>query len=119
MLDAWTAVGAALICLGAVITVVGWRGRVMRGERRCPRCGHDLRGTSSLRCTECGRTAASERQLVARRRRSAVVMGGVILCLVGVLSARGRDVRAHGWLSLVPTPVLIALLPPPDQMPRD
>jgi len=107
----WFAAG--LLLVGGV-WLTGWslfHDRA-RGRRRCPKCWYDLRGTPGLRCSECGYEAKRERQLFSTRRRWRLAALGVLLMLAASSAGLAPKVRRDGWLSLVPTTVLILAVPP-------
>ena len=80
-------------------------------RRRCPRCWYDMSGTpDSRRCTECGRTAKSERRLHKRRRRWRMALLGVLVMVLGAAAAATPDVMRGSWRRLVPTTILYATL---------
>lgn len=81
------------------------------GRRRCPRCWYDLRGTPGMRCSECGREGRSERDFSRSRRRRPAVAAAVVLAMLGVACYLMPQVRRDGWLSLVPTDVLLRMAP--------
>ena len=54
----------------AALPPAAWlRGRIRRHRRRrrglCPRCGYDLTGNTSGRCSECGEVVRAERRVTA------------------------------------------------------
>ncbi len=96
--------------LGAAFLIRGLWGDRARGVRRCPRCWHDLSGTPSMVCGECGFTASSEPQLHRARRRWSLAGAGLLLMLVGVAGIESSTGQRDLW-RLVPDRVLVALLP--------
>jgi hypothetical protein len=82
-----------------------------RARRRCPKCFFSLEGLDTLRCPECGRTAASERHLHRTRRRWGVLITSAILLLSPAAAAAwlARVQQVGAWGD-VPTGVLIRLL---------
>lgn len=117
-MDGVSAVLCAVGLLGFALAVWGFVGRRSRGRRRCRGCGYDMRGTDSLSCSECGRRAASEKELFKPRRRPwAMVVGlSVAVNVVGVLYLplvvyRQRQLGETFVTAIVPTTVWIALLP--------
>lgn len=105
--------GLLAIVLIGVATYVAWwalfkdRGK---GRRRCPRCWHDMSHTVGLTCSECGRTARSERGLARTRRRWGVAALAIVVCVscFGMLYWKIGDQR---WSSYVPTRMLILIMP--------
>lgn len=78
-----------------------------RGRRRCPQCWYDMSGTNSLTCSECGRVAKSERQLLKTRRRwRCAAVAIVIMSLVPAHSAY-QHYRDVGWSAAIPIEVLL------------
>ena len=102
------AVIAAIV--GAVFLIHGLWGDRSRGARRCPRCWHDLSGTPSMVCGECGFTARSESDLHRARRRWSLAGAGLLLMLVGVAGIESSVGQRDLW-RYVPGRVLVALLP--------
>ena len=102
------AVIAAIV--GAVFLIRGLWGDRSRGARRCPRCWHDLSGTPSMVCGECGFTARSESDLHRARRRWSLAGAGLLLMLVGVAGIESSVGQRDLW-RYVPGRVLVALLP--------
>jgi hypothetical protein len=106
---AWTI--AALLAAGAA-GLVGWGfvGDRARGRRRCPRCFYPV-AAGSLRCSECGHVASSERRLLRTRRRwRAVGAGCVLLAFSAAAGGGGALVPEHGTWGWVPGPALTRLL---------
>ncbi|MEM6334615.1 MAG: hypothetical protein AAF823_14885 [Planctomycetota bacterium] len=100
-----------VVGLGACLLVYGlWRWR-LRSRRACPRCGYDMRGTEGLTCSECGATAAHERQLWRRPIRRWAVAVGLALVVLGpyldLALFRFRVMREPLPTALMPTTVLI------------
>lgn len=81
-----------------------------RGNRRCPRCWHELLLGQSP-CPECGRAIKSERETHRTRRRWRWVMVGTLLMGCGVLTATWPWFENGGWIRAIPTDVLIELVP--------
>jgi len=79
-------------------------------RRRCPRCWHDLRYTQGLMCTECGFNADAEADLRRVRRRWPLATFAILGCVAIGLFLLDR-VHTRGWVSYVPTRVLLAALP--------
>ncbi|MFM8732248.1 MAG: hypothetical protein ACKOGJ_07000, partial [Phycisphaerales bacterium] len=96
----------ALVC-AAGIGVTWWAlfGDKARGRRRCPRCWHDLSGTTGRTCGECGFEAHDEPELFATRRRWPIAVASVafILAVAGWVRLTVLDGR---WSSYVPDAVL-------------
>jgi len=115
---AWTIAGLMLAYGGFLGAWALFRDR-SRGRRRCPKCWYDLRGTPEMRCSECGYKAKREQQLFATRRRWRLALLGVLVMLGGTGAGLSPKVRRDGWLSLVPTDVLIRFVPPAYEDPWD
>ncbi len=82
-----------------------------KGRKRCPKCWYDLTGSPGPTCSECGYGPKSEAKLFKTRRhwRWAVV---AVLVLVGsAASGMTPKIKREGWISVVPTTVLILSLP--------
>lgn len=78
-----------------------------RGERRCPKCWYQMKGTGSLRCSECGRTAKHEKTLYRIRRRWRWAAIGLTLIVVGYFLPISSRIRQLGWVGAVPTTLII------------
>ncbi len=62
---------ALLIAVAATVLVVFWtRGRIHRWRGQCPRCGYNVAGSVSGRCSECGLALVGDEHEIARYRRS-------------------------------------------------
>lgn len=92
---------AACFLLGAILGVLGWRGRRLDDHPVCRRCRFDLFGQADSRsgaCPECG--AALDRPRAVRRgnrqyRPLILALGMVMLLLAGVTFGS----LAAGWLT--------------------
>ncbi|MBM4113725.1 MAG: hypothetical protein FJ253_10225, partial [Phycisphaerae bacterium] len=98
--------------LGALVWLVAW---ALFGDRdwkrpRCPRCHHDLRGSTGLQCPECGFTARSTRELHRRRRRWMVAIAALVALFSLAVLLRSVWSRTS-WTSAVPNRVALWLLP--------
>ncbi len=102
----------ALIGLLGSIPLLWWSlfGDPQRGERRCPRCWHNLSGTPGLRCGECGFTARMEKDLRRTRRRPGVTATALLVMAV-TMSLLYWHVDGRSWMAWIPNRVLIALVP--------
>lgn len=93
-------VKAALLCAALLLL---WRGLwpARRGsEPRCRRCGYNLTGNVSARCSECG-AVLDARQVVygvRRRRPMLAVVGGVCLLLAVVPILSLSNIQTIEWL---------------------
>ncbi|MEO0514775.1 MAG: hypothetical protein AAF086_05705 [Planctomycetota bacterium] len=115
--------GVAAVLLGLAlggVVLAGWGfwGRRARGHRRCRGCGYDLRGVEGLGCSECGRVASSEKELLKPRRRPWAMMVGLTVAvnaaglLYGPLVTLRHEQYGESWLeALVPTTLRILMLP--------
>lgn len=86
-----------------------------RGRARCPKCWYDMRGAASAgagaACPECGKPIKAQGRLFRTRRRwGYAALAALAIVLGGVLSLTPTVRSGRGW-TLVPDPVLIALLP--------
>ena len=72
-----------------------------RGRRRCPRCWYDMRGTTGLRCPECGHEARTEQDLLRTRRRLGLAAFSLALVLPLLAFFVIRDGR-RVWYALPP-----------------
>src|SRR5262245_53839103 len=110
----WT-IGGLIALLGIFLLYHALFADRSRGRLRCPQCWYDMRGTPSLRCPECGHTAKSEGRLHCTRRYWRRASLATLCCVVGVAITLSPKVRRDGWMSLVPTTVLLVLVTPgPD-----
>jgi hypothetical protein len=81
-----------------------------RAKRRCPRCWYDLAYSPGMTCAECGFTGRDESQFHRTRRRYRVAAVAIVLSVV-VSGYVSDQLSQRGWVSLMPSRVLIALLP--------
>jgi len=81
-----------------------------RGKKRCPKCWYNMTGTSSLVCSECGHKARTQRKQQKTRRRWRVVIACIVLIATGLGAIRMGN-RKVGWREMVPTTLLIFLMP--------
>lgn len=101
-----------LAVLGGLVWLLTW---AIFGDRqwrqpRCPRCWHDMTGTTSLVCSECGRAMRDERSLHRRRRRWGIAV--LAFAAMMALTLHLRSEWSHrGWASMIPNTVAVALLP--------
>jgi hypothetical protein len=107
---AWS-VGGLLIALGLFLLWLFLFSDRSRGRRRCPKCWYDLRGTSGLRCSECGHMARRERALFRTRRRWRGAISAIPVLGIGIFTTVVPKVRSDGWASLLPTTCLLWLAP--------
>jgi len=77
---------------GAVVAVLGWRGRRPGRRRWCPQCGYDLSDSASRTCPECGFSSINEADFRRRRRRWRVVIVGLSIVAVASGFAVGTGV---------------------------
>ena len=103
--------GMGLSLFGLFLAILAWRGDRPRGRRRCPKCWYLVDAAVGLRCSECGHEAKGERALFRPRRRWRLAVLGLAVVGVGQLGWYESRVRNHGWLSVVPTEVMILGLP--------
>jgi hypothetical protein len=108
----WYALAAALALAGlwlAYFALLRDRGR---GRRRCPGCWYSMEGIRGTTCPECGKHLWRERRLVRTRRRWGVAMLAALLLLAATITSRIPAVQRDGWLSLVPSTVLVLAADP-------
>lgn len=104
-------VGMAALFAGMIY--VAWRALFHdrgRGKRRCPKCWHDLSHTPGMTCGECGFTADYEKEFHKTRRKLAVAVGAIVVCVMAAGFIHQRMDR-RGWAAVAPTNVLIWTLP--------
>jgi len=102
-----------LVVLGALVWLLTWAlfgDRHWRTLRRCPRCGHDMRGTDGLRCGECGAVAKSEAGLHRRQRRWWLATASFLALMSLAIYLRSAWSQSP-WATMVPDRVAIWLLP--------
>ncbi|MBL8764130.1 MAG: hypothetical protein JNM07_07665 [Phycisphaerae bacterium] len=108
----WTYWLIAAAALGASLPALAWSlaWDRARGRERCPSCWYDMGGVPGvcdIRCPECGRVAATRRALARTRRRPLVAALALAVLAAGGGAALTPKVRRDGWLSIVPTEVLV------------
>ena len=95
-----------------LLTVLGWRGRVVDDHPHCRRCGFDLFGSpGAASCPECGRKLSGRRAIrqgTRVRRRAVLVMGlvCVLLCVGSSFLVLEQVYRNH-WQEAKPTWLLL------------
>ncbi len=109
--DTWS---MAVIITGVGLGVLVWGKNVgfWRRERlavrRCPECRYDMSGlTDAETCPECGLEVVDEWTFRPYRPRPWAVRMGWGLVTVGVLTFVWMPVVQDGWLSVVPTRLLL------------
>lgn len=105
------AAGIGFSLFGLHIAIMGFRGDRARGRRRCPGCWYIIDRALGLKCSECGRTARSERDLFRPRRRWRIATLGLVIIALGQACWMERRVKAGGWIAAVPTEILIIAMP--------
>ncbi len=106
---------AAMLVLGlfASLVYIAWRALFYdraNGRRRCPRCWYDMAYSPGMTCAECGFTARSEAQFGKTRRRYLLAGFAIGGCVAMALAVNLR-VMDRGWISMVPSRMLILSLP--------
>lgn len=102
----WT-IGGAVAAFGVGLLYWSLLADRAGGRRRCPRCWYDMRGSTGLRCPECGHAPRSARGLLRTRRRWRLAALALFCCVGGTSIALIPKIQRDGWLSLVPTTVLL------------
>ncbi|MHC4415784.1 MAG: hypothetical protein ACYS0G_10910 [Planctomycetota bacterium] len=102
--------GTLLVGLCLVLTWWGLFGDRARGRRRCPRCWYDLSHSPGMTCPECGYTALRERNLFRTRRRWVPALAAALAAALAVSWAIEQG-RQSGWVSMLPTRVILLSLP--------
>jgi len=107
------AITLALLALALLAWSLFWDRA--RGRKRCPKCWYDMSAPATdgdqLTCPECGRTTKTAAHLTRTRRRWRFAALALVLALGAAVSAGWPRAQQRGWLSFVPTPVVIELLP--------
>ncbi len=112
MAQEWLSIlGAAVGLIGASVVLRALFADRSRGRRRCPGCWYDMSRVPGVRCPECGRTTKKERGLLRTRRRWRRAAIGMCLVVLGAATVAAPSVREHGWLSIIPTAVLVHFTP--------
>jgi len=103
-------IAAAIFALAGVVLLTRWLiGDRPRGRRRCPKCWYDMSATTSLTCSECGRTAKHERRMFRARRRRWQLLASCALLLVAVCLAAWPTFNSITWRRHIPTRILLRL----------
>ena len=91
-------------------------------RERCPKCRYDMAGRGNAEtpivCPECGKAIRDGRSLRKTRRRWGMALLAVPLLVGWHLVERKDEIRTMGWVSAVPTPVLMAIVAPDDWFDR-
>src|SRR5690606_33602076 len=100
---------AGLLLVGSLWALFGDR---PRGRKRCPRCAYSFEGVEADQlpcpCPECGRGVNGMSELQRTRRRP--WLAGLLLLGAGLLAWPVPTATKHGWLAIVPTPVVDAAI---------
>lgn len=107
----WITAGWLVIVAGAWLLVTGRGFKVKAKGRHCQKCWYDMAGIETLKCPECGRVAASEKELGRRIHRQRWRTAGVVAAVVGWALIQMPGVIAHGWAAAVPGVVLARVAP--------
>ncbi|MBC7771012.1 MAG: HEAT repeat domain-containing protein, partial [Pyrinomonadaceae bacterium] len=99
-------IGGGLAVLGAGIIVVAMFRNRSRGRKRCPRCWYDMSASPTLKCSECGRAARSPRHLLKTRRHWRWVFAGMMVVLLGGVTAIAPAAYTGKWVEYTPASVL-------------
>jgi hypothetical protein len=120
----WTIVGIVALGVAAGIAAIGLLlacmfvpvRRLARSVRageiggRCPCCAYSTEGLEEDRCPECGRWYGEATARLARRRRIALGVVGLVLGVVAVGSYPAADAARFGAVHPLPSVVLVQLL---------
>ena len=107
----WWIGGAALGSLGLWLLYWSLLRDRSKGRRRCPKCWYNMSGTDSMTCSECGRTAKREKKLYKTHRRWRWAFAAILTGVLAGGSAVTPKVQRDGWISTMPSIVLIGALP--------
>ena len=111
-IDWWLALaklGVWSLGAGALWLVVsGLVGQRSGGKPHCHKCWYLMEGVPDLTCPECGKVAASKRELFRSKRKwKRVLVGGAMLPVLVYGIWMSPRVQKGGWVGAVPTWVLI------------
>jgi hypothetical protein len=81
-----------------------------KGRKRCGACWYSLEGIGvPATCPECGTVAATERAMLRTRRSTIPLYFAAVIVLLAVGFDRGGVAMKSGWMTAVPTTVMIPL----------
>ena len=117
----WSLTRWALLGAGVAALAIGLFWDRARGRRRCPKCWYDMAGVpagnrgaaAQYVCPECA-THSTDHRLCKTRRRWGWVVVGVVLFVIAPVAARVHMRGKHGWVALIPTSVLVVVVPMDD-----
>ena len=97
----------------AALALAWWAlfGDRAKGRKRCPKCWYDMTGSPGLTCSECGYSTKREKKLFKTRLHWRAAMLAVVVFAVSAASGLTPKIKRDGWISVVPTTVLILSLP--------
>lgn len=78
-----------------------------RGRRRCPVCWYNMTASPTMKCSECGHVARTERHLLRTRRKWRWFAAAAVPIAVGYVVSVAPRVKQVGWSGAVPTTILI------------
>ncbi len=114
------------LVVGIVLTVLGWRGRVIDDHPVCSHCGYDLMGMvpETVKCSECGRDIkqAGAIRRGNRTRRAGLLWTGIFLAVPAMvigLVLISVTLSGWNWRPWAPWSVLVMELKGPDARARD
>ena len=108
MLVAYSATTLAFLLLGGWMLFRGFRGRRVGDGVFCRRCGYNLAGAASARCSECGADLTERRAKVFGQRWRIlwrVVLGCVLMLGAGLAATSGgaHIAKSLRWYDYAPT----------------
>lgn len=105
-------IAAGVLLLSGVFMAwrFGWRDPG-KGTRRCPKCWYDMTATMGLRCPECGREAALEKQLHRAHRKRRWIAAGLLVAVASYPVFKWPLFQRSGWVGMLPRTATIWLIP--------
>lgn len=109
--ETWYALAATLGLAALACALIALFKDRSRGRRRCPTCWYNMSGIAGTVCPECGHDARREKRLFKGRLLRKWATVAVLLGAASYASLRMPDLRAAGWMSLVPTTIVVLYAP--------
>src|SRR5262245_8109747 len=110
----WLKLIGSIIVIGGLIYLAWWGlfADRARGRRRCPTCWYDMSHSPGMgvKCPECGFVAEREAQFGKTRRKYYVAVGAIVTSVALTLWMNDQ-ISQQGWTALMPTRLLLWMLP--------